>query len=49
MRDWNIEKSYRHEIDMRTKVTRNKKRYSRKIKHKKREFDMDFIKHSKNV
>ena len=36
MRDWNIEKSYRREISMKSRVVKNKKAYSRKKKHKKK-------------
>jgi len=34
MRDFNILKSYRREINLRTKVKNDKKKYSRKMKHK---------------
>ena len=34
-RDYNILKSYQKEINMTTRVTKNKKHYTRKIKHKK--------------
>ena len=33
-RDFNIEKSYRKEIDMRTKSVPSKRAYTRKTKHK---------------
>jgi len=36
MRDRNILSSYKREIDMRCKIVRSKKLYSRKIKHKNR-------------
>jgi hypothetical protein len=34
MRDLNILKSYQREINLKTKVIKDKKKYSRKIKHK---------------
>lgn len=34
MRDHNIEKSYKKEINLNTKVIRDKSKYSRKKKHK---------------
>ena len=33
-RDFNIEKSYRKEVDMRTKSVPSKRTYTRKTKHK---------------
>jgi len=36
-RDLNIKKSYQNEISLRTRVTKNKKKYNRKIKHKNKE------------
>jgi hypothetical protein len=39
-RDKSIEKSYRREINLRTKVVKDKTKYSRKSKHKKsRDYD----------
>ena len=35
-RDWNIEKSYRGEINLKSRVVKNKKAYTRKTKHKNR-------------
>ena len=35
MRDFNVKKSYQREIDMRSKVVKSKKHYTRKLKHKK--------------
>ncbi len=37
MRDKNILKNYRREISLRTRKTRLKNRYTRKVKHKKRD------------
>jgi len=37
-RDWNIEKSYRREIDLKSKIVKSKKIYTRKIKHKNKEW-----------
>jgi hypothetical protein len=34
MRDLNILKSYQREINLKTKVIKDKKKYSRKTKHK---------------
>lgn len=34
MRDFNIEKNFKREINLRTKVVRDKTKYSRKVKHK---------------
>ena len=39
MCDWNIEKSYKREIDMRSKVVKSKKKYTRKTKYKRRNYD----------
>jgi len=36
MRDYNILKSYKREVDMREKRVKSKKIYSRKTKHKKK-------------
>jgi len=33
-RDWNIIKAYKKEIDLKTKVVKSKKKYTRKMKHK---------------
>ena len=35
-RDINILKNYQREINLKTKIVPNKKKYSRKIKHKRR-------------
>ena len=35
MRDYNILKAYKKEIDLKTKVVKSKKAYTRKVKHKK--------------
>lgn len=32
-RDWNIEKSIRREINLSQKVIKDKKKYTRKVKH----------------
>ncbi len=37
-RDWNIVAIARGEINARPKVVHSKKKYSRKLKHKKREY-----------
>ena len=34
MRDYNILKNYKREINLKTKVIRDKSKYSRKTKHK---------------
>lgn len=39
MRDRNIEKSYKKEINLQTKVVKSKKQYSRKEKHKEPRWD----------
>jgi len=39
MRDKNILLSFKREIDMKQKVVKSKKIYSRKIKHKKKEIN----------
>ena len=39
MRDFNILKSFQREVDMCQKTVRSKKRYTRKIKHKKKLLD----------
>ena len=36
-RDHNIKKSYRKEIDLRTKVVKDKTKYTRKQKHKQKD------------
>ena len=33
-RDWNIVKAYKKEISLETRVTKNKKKYSRKVRYK---------------
>ncbi len=43
MRDINILKSYQREVDMKEKKVESKKRYSRKIKHKKALYEKEFI------
>lgn len=39
MRDENINKSFKREINLRTKVVRDRTRYSRKTKHKNKKID----------
>lgn len=39
MRDYNILKNFKKEIDLSTKTVKNKKKYTRKKKHKKEEFN----------
>ena len=39
IRDLNILKSYKKEINMITKVAKSKKKYNRKVKHKNKMFD----------
>ena len=39
MRDYNILKSYRREINLRTRKVKNKKKYTRKQKHKGKNYD----------
>ena len=34
-RDWNIVASMKREVNMKTRVVESKKKYSRKVKHKK--------------
>ena len=39
MRDYNILKSYQREINLNSRVVKNKKKYTRKIKHKSKLLD----------
>jgi len=39
MRDINIEKNFKREISLKTRVVKSKKQYSRKAKHKKSQND----------
>jgi hypothetical protein len=43
MRDINILKSYQREINMKVKVVKSKKIYSRKTKHKKAFYEKEFV------
>jgi len=43
MRDINILKSYKREINMGEKKVRSKKTYSRKIKHKKVFYEKEYL------
>jgi len=36
MRDVNILKNYKRQLNLQTKIIKNKKHYTRKVKHKKR-------------
>lgn len=39
MRDGNIVKNYKREINLQTKVIKNKKAYNRKLKHKEKQHE----------
>jgi len=39
-RDFNILKAFKKEINLKTRVLKNKKKYTRKIKHKKDKYEL---------